>query len=177
MDDLPLIPLLMRWTHIFSACIALGGPFFVRFVLLPAASAVLDEATHKALRERVNATWRFIIYLVVTLFLLSGTYNFTTLILGWGGGHPWPLGEYKAAYHALFGLKVMLALWVFFLASALAGRSKALAFFRNNARLWLSVLIVCLLVIMMMSNALRAIRDKTAAGAMTTQNATLPGNR
>ena len=106
MDNLPLLPLLMRWIHIFSACIALGGPFFVRFALLPAASAVLDEETHKILRARVNATWKHIVHLVITLFLISGTYNFTTIILGWGTGHPWPLGQYKAAYHAMFGFKV-----------------------------------------------------------------------
>jgi uncharacterized membrane protein len=164
MEDLTILPILMRWTHILSACIALGGPFFIRFALLPAASAILDDDTHNALRQRLNAAWRPIVYLVITLFLISGTYNFTTIILGWGTGNPWPLGQYKAAYQALFGLKVMLALWVFFLASALAGRSKAFAFMRSNARLWLTVLIVSLLVIIMISNSLRAIRDKTAPG-------------
>lgn len=167
MEDLPLLAILMRWIHIFSASVALGGPFFVRYALIPAAAKVLDEDTHKALGERVNATWRHLVSFVIVLFLISGTYNFLTIILGWGGGHPWPLGQYKAAYHAMFGFKAMLALWVFFLASALSGRSAAMAMFRKNAKFWLSVLIVSLLVIMMLSSALRAIRDKTAAAPAT----------
>ena len=35
----------------------------------PAASAILDDDTHDALRQRLNAAWRPIVYLVIALFL------------------------------------------------------------------------------------------------------------
>src|SRR4051812_17687491 len=67
---------LVRFVHIASAMGAIGGPFFVRFALMPAASGVLEEEAHLKLREAINARWRKIVYVLITLFIVTGFYNF-----------------------------------------------------------------------------------------------------
>ena len=69
-------------------------------------------------------------------------------------------------YNILFGIKVVLALAVFFLASAMTGRSEALAKFRENLKLWITVnlllgiLIVCIAGQMRMMHAGPTVSEK-----------------
>lgn len=76
-ETLPL-DVLSRWLHVGTAIVILGGSFFLRVVLMPAAAA-LPEAEHAALRERLMATWRRVVHLGIALFLLSGLYSLS----GW----------------------------------------------------------------------------------------------
>src|SRR5438105_1021302 len=68
--------LAIRWVHILCATLAIGGPFFLRFVLLPAAGKTLDEPAHQQLRGAINARWRPIVYTLITLFILTGLFQF-----------------------------------------------------------------------------------------------------
>src|SRR5438067_2045615 len=96
--NLDFVQITMRWVHIGCAMVAVGGPFFVRFALLPAAERVLDGAAHLRLREAVNGRWRVVVYVVITLFLISGLYTF--LVAGrWREFGP----EDRRLYHMLFG--------------------------------------------------------------------------
>ena len=55
-------------------------------------------------------------------------------------------------YHALVGVKMILALGVFFIASALVGRSKGLAFVREKRVFWLRLLVTVAFVIVGISS-------------------------
>ncbi|MBW3542587.1 MAG: hypothetical protein KY476_20175, partial [Planctomycetes bacterium] len=74
----------------------------------------------------------------IVLFLASGFYNYLVVAV--------PRVEEiklsKGLYHGLMGLKIILATGVFFLASALVGRSKSLEGFRRNRPRWLAVTIL-----------------------------------
>jgi uncharacterized membrane protein len=145
-----LLNLIMRWTHIFCAGMAIGAPVFIRLILLPAATKALDAAHHTALRDALMKRCRMWIYLLITLFLISGFYTYSVVVPQW---------DVPKWYHMIFGMKFMLALFLFFLASALAGRSKALAFIRDNNKLWLSIYIATVLAIIALSGTMRAVRD------------------
>jgi arginine exporter protein ArgO len=84
--------------------------------------------------------------------IVSGVYNFVARIKS-----PAFDPEYKGLYHALFGTKVLLALVIFFLASALTGRSEALAKIRQNAKFWLTVNAVLAVLVVCISGVLRFI--------------------
>ena len=132
MEPQLLIDVLSRWVHVGTAIVILGGSVFMRFVLMPAADRLPDEA-HNTLREGVLATWRKFVMIGIGLFLLSGFYNYIRAI---------PLHRGDGLYHALMGTKIILAFAVFFLASALTGRSAALEPIRQRRKLWLTVTIL-----------------------------------
>ena len=78
------LPLAMRWLHIASIVILLGGVFYARFV------------------ERVmSARFKPLGYAAIGGILISGTYNFLSK------------STFPPHYHAWFGIKVLLALHVF----------------------------------------------------------------
>lgn len=110
------LALIMRWLHLLSAILMLGGAVFMRFILFPAASGTLDGDTHDRLREAILPRWRRAIMVYVTLFLISGFYNFVMVGL--------PAHRQDPLYHALFGIKFLVAMAVFAIAMMLVGKKQ-----------------------------------------------------
>lgn len=127
------IAIVSRWTHIGTAIVLVGGTCFLRFVLAPAA-AQLSDAEHQKLKELVMQTWKKFVHVGIALFLASGFYNFLVVQI--------PLHKGDKLYHALMGTKILLAFGMFFIASALVGRSKTFEGMRRNSKLWQSVLVL-----------------------------------
>ena len=105
--------------------------------------------------------------MVSALFLLiSGTINLLfTIRLFKPPNEPLP-----AYYHMLFGIKFLLALVVFFLASVLAGRSEGTRTFRENASKWLTINLIVATILVCISGVLRSTHtgpniEPPAAGA------------
>ncbi|MDZ4859681.1 MAG: hypothetical protein SGI88_11930 [Candidatus Hydrogenedentes bacterium] len=144
-----ILPLIMRWAHIFAAIIALGGVIFLRFVLLPSAKETLDEETHAKLRTAITKRWMMFVHTCILLFLISGFYNYLAITRF--------IHDDQPLYHALFGVKFLLAIVVFALAIALTSLKPWSAKLRANARLWLSVLIALAVIIVLMSGVMRAL--------------------
>jgi len=122
-----------RWIHVGTAIVLVGGLVFLRFVLSPAAAQLADDA-HQQLKELILQRWKKFVHAGIGLFILSGLYNYLVVLA--------PLHKGDKLYHALMGTKILLALTVFFLSSALVGRSKAFAGMRANPRLWQGVILV-----------------------------------
>jgi uncharacterized membrane protein len=133
-----LIPLVSRWIHVGTSIVLVGGSVFLRFVLAPAAGS-LPEAEHTLLRERVVGIWKRFVHVGILLFLLSGFYNYLVVT------RPDHAGD--SLYHALMGTKILLALVVFFIGSALVGKSAGLAKIREQRNTWLLVLVLLSAVI------------------------------
>jgi uncharacterized membrane protein len=147
-----LTALVLRWMHIVPAVVAGGAAVFGRFALLPALQT-LPEAERMRLKETIDRRWRIVVMMCITLLLVSGLANFVL--------YQAPAHKGQALYHALFGIKFMAALGVFFLASALSGRSAALARIRANARFWAGVTAFLVLAILLISGVLRSIPHAT----------------
>jgi uncharacterized membrane protein len=143
--------LLARWLHILSAALAIGVPIFIRFVLMPARQR-LDEPQRAILHEAIMARWRVFVYVMIVVFLATGFWTFLG-VARWRS--PLFNGQDKFRYHLLIGIKIVIALGMFFISSALAGRSAALAGMRRNAQLWISILILLGLAIVVISGVLR----------------------
>lgn len=132
MDPLFPVDVVFRWLHVGTAIVVVGGSFFLRFVLSPAAAELPDDQ-HDLLRDRVLGTWKKIVHVGILLFLLSGFYNYFRA-----------MGVHKGdgLYHALVGTKIILAFVVFFIASALIGRSAKFEAMRQNRKKWLGVIVL-----------------------------------
>ena len=126
-----LLPVLLRWGHVGAAIVVVGGAVFMRFALLPAAKQLPDDVHHD-LRDRVMGNWRKFVGIGILLLLLTGIGNYYLAM------QTDRVADSKL-YNPLMGMKMLLAMAVFFLASALSGRSKALEGIRRNAALWLVI--------------------------------------
>ena len=126
-----LLPVLMRWGHVGAAIVLIGGMVFMRFALLQAAKQLPDDV-HNDVRDRVMGTWRKFVGIGILLLLLTGIGNYYLAM------QTDRVADSKL-YNPLMGMKMLLAMAVFFLASALSGRSKALEGIRRNAALWLVI--------------------------------------
>jgi uncharacterized membrane protein len=148
MDPAFILYTLTRILHIGTAIIVVGGTFFVRFVLLPAATRNLPDDVHARLRTAVMGTWKRIVHAGIVLFILTGAFNYYRVIAE--RSH-----KGDALYHALLGTKIILALVIFFIASALVGRSSAFEGIRRSAPKWMLVNLVLAAVILAISGFLK----------------------
>jgi len=87
----------MRWIHIASAVILLGGFAFARLVLAPALAQAGETA---ALADRIAARFRPILVTVVFTIAGSGLYNYLTK------------ENYPPHYHMWMGIKLLVVLHV-----------------------------------------------------------------
>jgi hypothetical protein len=148
MDPELLFYALTRILHVGTAIVVVGGTFFVRFVLFPAATQNLPDDVHGRLRAAVMGTWKKIVHIGIGLFLLTGAINYYRVIAEKSHkGDP--------LYHALLGTKILLALVIFFVASALVGRSAAFEGMRRSAPKWLLVNLLLAAIIVAISGFLK----------------------
>ncbi len=150
-----------RWVHLTAVIIAVGGTVFLRLVLHPAAGKTLDDQTHQALRAAVVRRWSKLLHLCILLIIATGIYNAVLMF---------PLHKGQPLYHTLFGVKVIVALLMFFLAIALTGRSAGFEPIRRRAGRWLAVNILLAAIIVLLSNVLKNLpptagRQLTPAGS------------
>ena len=135
-----IFALVMRWTHIVSAVLTVGGTVFISFVLLPAISASLPESERGPFRDAVMKRWKPVFHPFIVLFLLSGFYNFIAVTA--------PLHQGQPLYHALFGVKFLLAIVFFGLAivasSTLAWSEKL----RARRGIWALLVVTGLLIVL-----------------------------
>jgi uncharacterized membrane protein len=109
-----IVNILFRWAHVFAACLAIGGAFFIRLVL-PAAICPLDPENRHGVFLRARRGFKMIVHPVVLVLLLSGGYN------AWRNW-PWYTQD-PPLLHGLFGTHLLLGLVVITISLVLlAGR-------------------------------------------------------
>jgi len=96
---MPALTILMRVLHIVSAITIVGGVLAWRFALIPSTEPLAPETRGKV-GDAVAAAWRPWGLAAVAGILVSGIFNF----LNKTGLTP--------AYHAIFGIKILLVLHV-----------------------------------------------------------------
>jgi uncharacterized membrane protein len=148
-----VVSLVSRWLHIMAAATAVGGTIFALMVVLPAAGVLTPEAResfHVAARRR----WSKIVMTAIAVLLLSGLYNYLTI-----------RQNYKVVlprwYEPAFGVKFLLALAVFTIASLLVGRTSLAQRIRVNARFWLSANLLLAALIIAISGWMRTAHPAT----------------
>jgi uncharacterized membrane protein len=146
MENLNYLDLLLRWMHILAAIAAGGGTIFARLAALPAIEETLGPDQRQSLHAAIRTRWSKVVSASIALLLISGLVNFMNTVR---------LYDLPKLYHPLFGIKFLLALAVFFIASALAGRSAMAERFRRDARKWLSINAVLIVLIVLISGVLR----------------------
>ncbi len=141
MDSLFLLNVVSRVVHVSTAITLVGGAVFMLFVLLPAAKQLSDEQ-HAKLAGMINGIWKRFVHGGILLFLVSGFYNYFRAM---------PNHKGDGLYHALIGTKILIALAIFFIVSALVGKSAAFEKMRQNRQRWLTIVVALAAVIVAIS--------------------------
>ena len=143
LDATQLIRLLSRVFHIMFAVIIGGGLFYLRAVLAPAGA----DACYAG-RRAVWARW---VGAATAFLLATGLYNYISFVRdAKAAGAPLP-----SAYHMLFGVKFLLALFVFFVAAILAGKTGLAEKFRGNMAMWLNLAWTAVMAIIVLGALMR----------------------
>ena len=156
-DTMFFVQVLFRWLHVIGAVLLMGGTFYACCVLIPSL-AKSGKAIDPELRDAMRRRWSIVVMIAIALLLVSGLVNFVLIV-----------GAYKVrgAYHALFGVKFLLAALVFALSSILAGRSGAAEKLRQKEGQWLSINVMLMIAIVcvagLMKNLDRKPKPDTAA--------------
>jgi uncharacterized membrane protein len=145
--DIDILGVVLRWMHILAAITAVGGTIFSRVALLPAAGSLADEP-RRVLLEGIRSRWSKYVAGAILFLLVSGLWNFMQM------ERSYKLG---ALYHALFGIKFLLAFAIFFLASVLNGRGALAQKLRANVRCWLTVNMTLAILVVCISGVLRGL--------------------
>lgn len=114
MQSIDWVEVLFRWMHIVPAIVLLGGTIFLALVAVPKTST--PEGGAPPWLGKVRKRWAMLSGLCILLLLVSGLWNFMAYRMP-------EIKDTGPLYQALFGIKVLLALGVFFIVSVMAGRS------------------------------------------------------
>lgn len=91
-----LLGVSMRWLHIMSVIVLLGGLIYARFVVYPAVKGPDSSGVLAAIANRF-VPW---IWIALACVVGSGLYNFLTK------------SSYPPGYHMWFGIKMLLVLHI-----------------------------------------------------------------
>ncbi|MBI2827163.1 MAG: hypothetical protein HYX69_21030 [Planctomycetia bacterium] len=155
MDTAFLLALLFRWMHILASITAVGGSIFMWAAVLPAAAS-LSDAERTVLADGIRSRWAKWVAGAILFLLVSGLYSFFTLNAQ---------SKLPPAYHMLFGIKFVLALGVFALASLLVGRSAAAQRIRVNARAWLTLNLILMVTVVCIAGVMRTMHGTLKSDA------------
>jgi hypothetical protein len=89
------------------------------------------------------------------LFLISGFWNYVRGMKS---------GDIGKLYHPLIGAKILLSFGVFFLASALVGRSSAFEGMRKDSRKWLGITIALAAIVVALAGVVKVMGHSPSTG-------------
>ena len=147
-----VLPLIMRWVHILCAVTVAGSIIFYYLIYMKAASGVLSDEDAEKLRWTIMKKWKLFLHPPIILFLISGFYTYA--VTGAQQHQEQPL------YHALFGVKFLLAIAVFALFIILTSTMNWSANLRNKNGLW-TLLTLMVIAVVLLGGVLRILPINT----------------
>jgi uncharacterized membrane protein len=164
-DPLFWLLLILRYMHILGAIALMGGTIFMRFALRPVVVTLQPEA-RAAVHEQVRSRWSKFVMLASLLLLVSGITN-----LALASRYRFD-PVFGMSYHMVVGIKLLLALPIFFIAATLTGRSSLAKRFQANAELWMNVNLTLALVMVLIGGLLKFVK-REPKGPMPAQAAVM----
>ncbi|MCA8999017.1 MAG: hypothetical protein KDA80_18600 [Planctomycetaceae bacterium] len=144
--ELDVVVVLSRVLHLMGAMMLFGGGLYVRNVLTPASKTLSDDIRPEVLEANAKR-WRIYVAVSIAILIFTGFYNYLAIMR--------PLHPGDKVYHMWMGIKILLAFVVFFFASALAGRSKALQGIRRNAGMWMTFTTIVGTIVIVIASVLK----------------------
>jgi len=138
--------------HVATACVALGGVFFLRIVI-PIALRALDEASARTMLLRTRRVFKMVVHSSILLLLISGGYN---------ASRNWQIyADMKPVGHALFGVHLLLAIFVFGISLWLLAGTEP----RDSFLKWMAINLGLMFLTVVAASTLKYARDSHVAHA------------
>jgi uncharacterized membrane protein len=141
--SIPLLDGVVQWLHILAAALAVGGVFFLRFVLCPSLKSLPAEPQ---VLSPVARRFKMVVHSSIAVLILTGVYRLIQTL---------PLVREWKSYHAVLGIKLLLALALFTIAIALTLPGSQPNYFQRNRDRWLSFNFILGALILLLSAILR----------------------
>jgi uncharacterized membrane protein len=147
-----------RWLHIATACVAVGGVFFLRIVI-PIALRSLDADSARTMFLRARRVFKMVVHTCILLLLVSGTYN------AWGNWARYSsMG--KGLGHSLFGIHLLLGLLIFAVALWLLAGPEP----RKNHLRWAAITLALMFLTISAGSVLKYARETHVSPTGTVAN-------
>jgi uncharacterized membrane protein len=159
----PLWPVLLglRYMHILGAITMMGATIFMRFALVPAIGTISSDAQNQ-LHENLRKSWSRWVMLATLLLLVSGIAN-----MGLAARQDFSGLATNATYNMLAGIKLLLALPIFFIAALLTGRTGLAKRVQEKRKYWLNLCLLLGLVMVLMGGYMRFVQRTLKAPKTT----------
>jgi hypothetical protein len=144
---MPVLDILFRYVHIVAASLAVGGAFFMRFIL-PQGSRDLDPQNKEFVFLRSRRAFKLVVHSAILAFLVSGAYNAVRL---------WP--QYRVNHwvlHPLWGLHLFLGLTVFTISVVLLRGVEP----PRKHRGWMKANVILMLLTILAASSLKWARER-----------------
>ncbi len=151
------VELALRWVHILSAITMVGGAFFMKFALLPGLKTI-DGDQREVVAASIRGFWSKCVMATSGLLLISGFVNVFNIMKTYGTNFDGP-------YHAMLGIKMLLAFAIFALSAILAGRSANAQKLRQNESMWLNVNVALAIAVVCIAGYMKSM-DRTPKDTM-----------
>ena len=141
-----VLDILMRYLHVVAACLAVGGAFFIRF-LLPVGTRDLDPEKKDYVFLRSRRAFKMIFHPAMLAFIVSGVYNSIKAF-----------PQYKAdppLLHGLWGAHILGALIVFTISIILLKGVQP----PRNHKTWMKINVGLMLVVILIAGSLKWARE------------------
>src|SRR3972149_4708379 len=113
MELIDLLHIGVRWGHALAAIVWVGGSLFYLLTLNPALALLGDFPEQRALLDHIGQQFQEVVRLAIRIFVLTGVVLTVDRLT-----QP----TITVAYVLVLGIKVALALWMFWLAEQLRRR-------------------------------------------------------
>jgi uncharacterized membrane protein len=153
-----LLVILSRWLHIVSACLVIGGFFFLRLVL-PGSLAILEPDLQTAVLLKTRRTFKMVIHSSILLLLATGLFNSFMGLRTYNLNPP--------LLHTLLGIHILLALLAFGLIFYMLAGARPPPSHRKVVALTLTVLLLAVAD----ASALKWGREKTVTAHLANTSA------
>lgn len=155
-EDIAL-PLLMRWVHIFSAIVLIGGTMFIFAALLPVLAKTGAPEERAKLRDTFMRRWKLFSHVGIVLIFATGIYNLMHVLGSKADGEA-AVGSF---YILLFCAKFALALAVFALVFIGTSTMKWSESLRERKGLWW-LLIAASIAVVLVANIMKFVSHQAS---------------
>ncbi len=144
-DGWYFVLLTSRVLHVLSSIVLLGGIFYLLAVVAP--RAITSGGNADAWFNGNRAAWAKWVGITTALLLVTGLFNFVTIVKA---------NQIATSYHMLGGIKILVALVIFFFAAILAGKTALADSFRERMKYWLTVTMLIGVLIVIIGGVMRS---------------------
>ena len=151
------LPALIQWIHVGSVVLLIGGFFFLRVILLPAAK-VLPAHQRPKLVDAAFRRFRIVIWSALLTILFSGVYNFIAFLRSTGSFSQDPTREPiedLSIYILVLGVKLFIVFIIFTFGVLLTFPYPVFAPIQKRPVPWLNLTLILGLIVIFLSALLR----------------------